>query len=131
MKKGRMTEEERLMLKNRLLMEMARHNGPNRKIGMGELFEVVYQKTWNNRINDTRDIRTLITDLRREGVAIGSKKSHSDGGYWLMSTASELDEYCSRLTGEAIKKLGQAARLRNIALPALLGQMALDMRETA
>ena len=131
MKKGKMTEEEQLMLKNRLLMEMARHNGPNRKIGMGELFEAVYQESWGNRINDTRAIRTLITDLRREGVAIGSKKSRSDGGYWLMSTASELDEYCSRLTDEAIKKLGQAARLRNIALPTLLGQMALDLQGAA
>ena len=121
------TREERLIYENRLLTELYKHPGPSRKIGMGELYKVVFQKSWNNRINDTRPLRRLIKKLTKQGVRIASSCSNTDGGYWLMTSASELDEKCQRLTSEGMKKLEEVSILRRIAMPELMGQLTLNL----
>jgi len=110
--------------KSRVLMELYKHNSRRTAIGMGELFVRVYGEEWRNRINDTRALRTLITELRQAGVPICSS---TEGGYWLARAGSDLDAYCRRLRAQALKKLAQEAHLRNKTLPELLGQIAMNL----
>jgi len=58
------TQEHR----NRLLATLTTHIGLTHAIGMAALFEAVFDRPWDNRINDTRAVRRLITVMREEGV---------------------------------------------------------------
>jgi len=114
-------------LKNRLLATLARHIGKNKAIGMAALYEEVWGRPWRDKINDTRELRKLITELRNEGVPICSVTTKEGGGYYLASAGSELEAYCSKLRTSALKKLALEAKLRNMTLPELLGQLTLSL----
>jgi len=120
--------QERERYKGVLLRIMSRHVGAGRKIGMGELYQAVFGEGWQNRINDTRALRTLITELRHEGIPICSVADRSGGGYYLASAGSEMNAYCERLRTTALKKLAMEAKIRRISLPQLLGQMAMNVK---
>ena len=128
-KKDKFQQElDRERARARLLTVMTRHVGSSRAIGMGELYSLVFGKEWRNRQNDTRALRTLITDARREGIPICSRCCGSGKyGYFLAAAGSEMEDYLERLIKQGIKKLAQAARLQKISLPELLGQMALEV----
>ncbi len=112
----------------RLLTVMTRHVGASRAIGMGELYSLIFGKEWRNRQNDTRALRKLITDARREGIPICSRCCGTGTyGYFLAAAGSEMTDYIERLVKQGLKKLVQAARLKKISLPELLGQMALEV----
>jgi len=119
--------KEREHYKAVLLRELTQHVGAHRRIGMGELYQRVFGRPWSHRINDTRDLRTLITELRYEGVPIVSVSDRHGGGYYLASAGSETEEYCARLRVQALKKLKMEARIRRIALPRLVGQIAMNL----
>ena len=113
----------------RLMMALSRHIGRARAIGMGELYEHVFGRSWSNRINDTRQLRKLITVLRKKGVPICSCVSKSGGGYYLASAGSEFDEFCTRMYRvPALKKLQKEEIMRKIALPELMGQIVMNLR---
>jgi hypothetical protein len=115
----------------RLLKVLGHHPGENRAIGAGQLYEAVYGKPWRDKIRDTRQLRQLITDLRNDGYPICSTSSAEGGGYYLASAGSELDTHCRRLHSRAMKLLAMEARLRKVALPALVGQISMALaRET-
>lgn len=122
--------KEREHYKGVLLRILSRHVGSGRKIGMGELYQEVFGAAWANRINDTRALRALITELRHEGIPICSVADRTGGGYYLASAGSEVNAYCERLRTTALKKLKMEAQIRNISLPQLLGQMAMNLEET-
>lgn len=126
-KQTKMTKQERQVYKSRLMIEMSRHIGQANKIGMGELYERVFDEKYDNRINDTRKLRKLITELRREGVPICSDPSNTEGGYYLASAGSELNAYCKKLEERALKILSQQATLKKVALPELMGQIQLSL----
>lgn len=121
-----MAEGDKEGLKGRLLKVLTVHVGRARRIGMGELYEEVFGERYNHRINDTRNLRELVDELQKEGVPVVSDSSQT-GGYWLASTAGELDDYCGRLRTAALKKLKKEARLRKLTLPQLLGQIQLNL----
>ena len=129
MKRKKMTEQEAQMHKTRILMIMTGHVGQGKRIGMGELYERVFEETYDHRINDTRRLRKLITDLRRDGVAICSVASQSGGGYWLASAGSELAGYCTSLRNRALRILGMEAKIRKISMSEMMGQMALELKK--
>lgn len=110
-------------LEARVLKALARHPSRARAIGMGELFEAVYGEGWRNRINDTRALRKLITDLREEGTPIGS----TGDGYYMLTSESELRDYCTRLRDQALRKLVQESRIRKTSLPTLLAEIQLNL----
>jgi hypothetical protein len=110
-----------------LLAELTSHIGQMHAIGMAELYETVYGEAWQNRINDTRKLRTLITDLRREGVSICSVSSSSGGGYSLPAAGSELKGYLRNSKIRALRILARVSKIQKISLPELLGQMRLEM----
>lgn len=111
-------------IKAKLLQELTQHPGRHRAIGMGELYEIVFSRRYEHRINDTRELRHYISALRREGVPILS----CGEGYYLASSVSELDDYCRRIRLRALRVLTQEAKLRRVSLPHLLGQIQLNLR---
>ena len=127
MKTEKRTEADIEAVKTRLLMVMMQHIGQSRAIGMGELFEKVFQEGWHNRINDTRPLRKMITEIRREGVPICSAAHRSGGGYWISAAGSELETYCKKMRARAMKILGAEACLRKMTLAELFGQLSLDL----
>jgi len=129
MARKRMTQQEREAAKARLLKEITLHVGGSRSIGMGELYEKVFMETYAHRINDTRRLRTIVTELRRDGVPIVSVSASSGGGYFLASAGSELAGYCRRLRNQALKKLAMEAKLRKMTLPELMGQLILEFKD--
>ncbi len=119
-----MGESER---RGEILAALASHIGEPNAIGMGELYELVYGEPWANRINDTRALRQVITDLRAEGVPICSVATTYGGGYYLAAAGSELAGYLRRSERRALKILMRNARIKKISLPDYLGQMKLNM----
>lgn len=114
----------------RLLGELTNHVGRDNAIGMGELYEIVFDEPWANRINDTRRLRQIITELRRQGRPICSYCSSSGGGYYLARMrSSEMREYLERLRQRALKALVLEAKMRKMSLPELLGQLQLELHQ--
>ena len=124
----KMTPEDKERYKAVILKELTLHVGTARPIGMGELFVRVFGEGWDNRINDTRQLRYLITELRDEGIPICSQVLRSGGGYYIAAAGSELEDYCSKLEKQAIKKLSQVSKMRRMSLPTLMGQLSMDLR---
>jgi hypothetical protein len=112
--------------RNRLWAELSSHIGGWNAIGMAALYQAVYNRPWNNRINDTRALRILITTLREEGKAICSVATSTGGGYYLPAVGSELTNYLDRLKYSALKRLRRYAKMKNISLPNLYGQLKLE-----
>lgn len=119
--------EDKEVYKTRLLMTLFQHVGKSNAIPMSALFERVYQEPWADRINDTRPIRMLITELRREGVPVCSAVRANTGGYYVSSVGSELKEECDRLKKRALGMLSRAAMMSKTSMPDLLGQMSLEV----
>lgn len=120
----KITPEQYAQIKSSVQTILTRHIGPGNGIGMGELYHAATGKQWRNRINDTRLIRRIVTELRREGAAICSDVAH---GYHLAQTAEDLSAHCGRLEKQALKKLALVANLRRVALSDLVGQLALKL----
>ena len=117
-----------LRAKVKLMACLSRHIGKNNAIGMGELYEEVFGKSWNHRINDTRALRRLISDLKAEGVSILSSPNRFGGGYYLAAAASELEEFYRKRREAALRILSLESRMRNMAMPELLGQIAMHLQ---
>lgn len=74
-----------------------------------------------------RSLRTAISMLREEGIAVvGTPES----GYYLAQTSEEVEECCQFLRSRAMHSLTIEARLRQLSLPELLGQMRLTPIKT-
>ena len=128
MKTMKVGSREREYYKYRALAILTRHSGEEKAIDMGELYRRVFGKDWGHKINDTRALRTIITDLRFEGCLIGEKRSKNAGGYYLARSASELNEFFDRRVHEALKKLKMISCMKNIGLAEMLGQMSLSLK---
>lgn len=70
-----------------------------------------------------RRLRTLIGELREEGIAICATP---ETGYYLAVTPEELAESCKFLHDRALRSLLLASRMQKISLPDLLGQLKLN-----
>jgi hypothetical protein len=123
----KMSKDEITAAKMKLYAVMLQHVGPDKKIGMGELFETVFDRPWHHRINDTKALRKLITDMRRDGMPVVSSSSTTNGGYWVSASGSEINAYCEQARRRALSILGRVAAIRRVSLPEYLGQMALEM----
>ena len=120
-------EEAMKVWQLKLYMVMMQHIGPDKKIGMGELYQEVIGEPWTHRINDTKLIRKLITEMRREGQPVMSDTSASHGGYWMASSSSEINAWCDRSKARALSILSRLASVKKISLPEFLGQMQLEL----
>jgi hypothetical protein len=114
--------------KGKVMVILSRHVGIEKAIGMGELYSAITGESWRNRINDTRALRTIVTELRYEGALIGETRSRNGGGYYLARSAHELGNFFGKRRREALKKLYMISRMQKISLGELLGQMQLSLR---
>ena len=112
--------------RQRLLSSLTGHIGAHNAISMTQLYETVYERPWENRINDTRLIRKLVTAMRMEGVPICSITS-APGGYYLPAAGSEAAAYMRRYEAKALRILRAIAKMKKTTLPNYLGQIRLDM----
>lgn len=69
-----------------------------------------------------RQVRKAVEAMREEGMAICAKP---ETGYFVAVTEDELDLSCKFLRSRALKSLRQEARMRNISMPDLIGQLHL------
>lgn len=129
MEKKKITKQDLDQAKMRLYMIMLQHIGPSQKIGMGELYEQVFGRPWNNRINDTRQIRMLITQMKKEGQAVMSSSSPINGGYWIAASGSELDAFVKKDKLRALKILSCISNMKKVSLPELMGQMLIEWND--
>lgn len=114
-----------------LMKALAKHVGREKAVGADVLFEAVFAEKANHKINDTRRLRKLITELRREGVPIAAVSSSNGGGYYLPGAGSELAEHIGRLKRRGLSSLALAARLDGRTLAEYLGQIQLVLRGSA
>lgn len=119
--------EQMQKMKMAAMMALSDHIGSINAIGMAELHEAVTGESWENRINDTRRIRLVITELRREGRRICSSPASSGGGYYLAAAGSELVDYLRKNKTRALKLLDMNAQISRVNLPNYLAQIALEL----
>lgn len=112
-------------LAERLLAVLERHRGRAHCIGMGELWRKVFHLPYSHRINDTSPLRQLVRSLRRQGHSICSTSDKYNPGYYLAESPEEMEEFIARHERRGLASLSQAAKLRRLALPELLGQLRL------
>lgn len=113
--------------KARVLGVLTRHVGQEKAVGMGELYQEVFSDMWRNRINDTRILREIITELRNDGSLIGETRSREGGGYYLARSAHELGAWFQRREHEWLKKAAMLARMKRLSLNEYLGQKSLNL----
>ena len=123
----KITPEEMQLARLKIYMVMMQHVGPDKKIGMGELYSEVFDRPWDHRINDTRKLRDLVTEMRAQGQPVMSDSSHTNGGYWIAASASEVNAWCERSKIKALSILKRLASVKKISLPEFLGQMQLEL----
>ena len=115
----------------KLMIVLSRHVGRENSIGADALYERVYEIPAKDKINATRALRKLVTDARTEGVPIASRSDSDGGGYYLARAGLELTDYLNRLRRRGLNALLLEARIRQIALDELLGQIQLNLRGAA
>jgi DNA-binding GntR family transcriptional regulator len=100
--------------KDRLLHVLSGHIGRGNGIGVAALAMQIGVPT--------RQVRTFVTELRTDGVAVCGTPSH---GYYIASTSAELEDTCQFLRRRALHSLTLESRLRKVPLADLLGQLHL------
>jgi hypothetical protein len=110
-----------------VLKVLSRHIGRAKAINMAALHQEVFGEQPRSTISGTRRLRRVVERLRRQGVPICASAGMVGGGYFLPAAGQEMEDYCRRLRLSALKKLRQEAGLRKLALPDLLGQIALNL----
>lgn len=70
-----------------------------------------------------RRLRVLISAAREDGIAICGKP---ETGYFMPTTAEELQETCKFLENRAMHSLRKLSRMKRVALPVLLGQLLIS-----
>lgn len=117
--------------RHRLLAELSNHIGAVNAISMTALYETVFERPWTNRVNDTRNLRKLVTMMRDEGVPICSVTSASGGGYYLAAAGSEQADFLRRDKYRALRILSRDAKMLKTTLPNYLGQLKIEMEGSA
>lgn len=71
---------------------------------------------------ETRAVRTLVTELRMDGIAVCGHPRH---GYFIAASPEELERTCDFLRSRALHSLVLESALRKLPLAELLGQLRL------
>ncbi len=69
-----------------------------------------------------RAVRHAVSDLRMDGAAVCA---HPAAGYWMAASPEEFLDCEEFLRSRAMHSLTMLARMKRVALPVLLGQLAL------
>ena len=102
--------------KTDLLNVMSRHHG--REKGISARYLAAYLGV------PPRDLRKLISLCRYEDGALIC--AHPSTGYFIATTADELDMCCKFLEHRALHSLQLLSRMRKVGMPDLVGQLLLN-----
>ncbi|ESP62830.1 putative cytosolic protein [Smithella sp. ME-1] len=116
--------------RNRVWEVLNQHVGAANAVSMTELYELVFDRPWDDHVNSTRALRSLITAMRDDGLAICSITSRDGGGYYQPAAGSEMIDYLRKMERRALCILKRNSRMKKISLPDYLGQLKLDMEKT-
>jgi|GEM_PF-619724 len=108
---------------------LSHHIGRQNAIGMGELYSRVYNKEWKNRINDTRELRTDIDELQKEGRKICSTMQRDMGGYYLPATDSEWEAFIRGYIRQPARRINKARRMWKISVAETMRQVQMVLEE--
>ena len=117
------------LAKGRLLRILYKHVGAHKACDMGSLYEQVFEEKWNHKINDSRRVRKMITQLRIEGTFICSSSSSTHGGYYIAATDGEREAYLATENRRFLKKLAMQARMWGIPFAELKRRVILDQSD--
>jgi len=109
------------LTRDQVLAALARHVGQANGVRVDRLVAEISGRESSERYE--RRLRKLVSELREEGVAICA---YPGDGYYIASTAEELEQCCAFLRSRAMHSLVIESRLRKIPLPELLGQLRLN-----
>ena len=76
-----------------------------------------------------REIQKVIHRLRIEHGAPIASTAARPAGYYLVETAAEIEQFVREQRRKAIGTLAAIAAVRRVALPELLGQLAIECME--
>lgn len=99
---------------NKVLFALGEHHGAANGIGVRALAL--------KAMVSERAVRSAVTELRMQGIALAG---HPETGYFIANSADELEPTLDFIRSRAMTSLQLEARLRNIALPDLIGQLRL------
>lgn len=124
--------DDREELKAKARMILKDHQGPDDCINMFELYHAItgLPVIPGRKINQTRIIRSLVEQLRREGCPIGLKSGH-EGGYFWARNAKELGPTIAWFHDRAMSSLKQEANLKKLEPGEVAKQYAIELEETA
>ena len=112
-------------LESTILRILEAHQGKDFAISRKELVDKINDPEPQFPTNE-REIRETIKHLvTQHGQRIGSCSK----GYFMIETDQELIEACKYYHGYALSLLYVEARLRNMNLAELLGQLSLELRQ--
>jgi len=125
-----MDDAERNILKQRVIDELQHHKGPDNCIKMWEIFTAITGQHIIpiKKTDQTRIIRTLIEQLRKEGHPIGNKPG-TYGGYFLATCDEELEGTIKNFHNRAMSSLEQEAALKRTNPSKLMQQCMIDFEE--
>jgi len=115
-------------LKRRLLQVLASHTCRDDCISMTQLVPAVLGDYVipNKRYDQSRIVRSLVAQCRREGAPI-CIRSGKYGGYFLATNPEELEHTAKWFRKRAMSSLKQEALLRGMAISDLVEQISLDL----
>jgi biotin operon repressor len=103
----------------RVLSVLRSHRGRARAIRVDDLGRLIG--------TSGREVQEIVHRLRIEhGVAIASAAG-KPAGYYLVETTAELEQCYHEHRSKALSTLAAMAALRRVALPELLGQLAIEV----
>lgn len=123
-----MHELDREALKERIKAALKEHEGPEAAITMTELYARITGAVvipWR-RYDQTRLVRSVVEQLRREGCPIGVKGGNS-GGYFWARNEEELKGTIGWFHERAMSALKQEAVLKRLHPGELIKQYALEL----
>lgn len=123
-----MQQLDREQIKQRVLEVLARHVGKANAITMADLTSAVQrcQVTPSRRYDESRIVRSVVEQLRREGHAICHHNGRG-GGYFMAASDAELADTAQWFRQRAMSAFRQEAALKRISLTDLVEQLHLDL----
>lgn len=96
----------------RLLLALTQHRGAANGIRAKDLAAAL--------LITERAVREAVTELRMQGIGVGGRP---ETGYFIATSAAELEPTLQFIRSRAMTSLVLEARMRNVAVPDLIGQL--------
>ncbi len=124
-----MNDDDRQATKQRVREIIERYQGPDMCVTKEEVFACATGETvipWR-RIDQTRIVRSLVEELRRDGCPIGFKGGRCGGYFWARND-DELASTINTFHSRAMSGLRQEAALRRIPMSDVIEQHKLELK---